>query len=139
MKLPACVSAIGLGIGLALTPLGVSAQNTVTITTSLALDNTQMGGMSTNDYCTNLVLVIYSSKNITTPTNLWPVVQVTPCSQLLPQGLPPTPWTNALAIDNSTRFYSAQVTNYNNEAGPFFPVWVYLRGGPNGTLTVRRQ
>jgi hypothetical protein len=98
-----------------------------------------MGGLSTNDYCTNLVLVIVSVKNITVPTNLWPVVQVTPVTQLLPQGPPPTWWTNTLAIDNSTRFYSGYVTNYNNEAGPFFPVWTYLHGGPNGSLTVKRQ
>ena len=107
------------GCSLVASTVIAASQSTVTLAFSWLPDNTQMAGLSTNDYCTNIFVVFYSTKNVNQPTNQWPVVSFTPMINLLSQGAPGTIWTNQLTMDGNSRFYSLTMTNGNGGASPF--------------------
>lgn len=82
-------------------------------------DQTQMAGLSTNEYSTNITVTIVSTVNVATPTNQWPVVAAFPMSVFMTQGPPGTIWTNQLAMDGLSRFYAIVMTNGNGGSSPF--------------------
>ncbi len=89
------------------------------------------GGLTTNDYYTNILFILYSSPNCTIPTNLWPVTTNWQASTF-----PSTDgvnWTNSVNIDGATRFYMISVANGNGGASPFSSVAPWLPTPPPGT------
>jgi hypothetical protein len=127
-----------IGLLLCLAPHSHAANtNTITLQMSLTLDSSTFGGLSTNDYLTNITILIYSSPDCTVPTNQWPIVAVYPASQFLNQGLPPVYWTNQLAVDGATRFYLMQSTNGNGAFGPFSRVVPFFWSSPSGRVSAK--
>jgi hypothetical protein len=83
-------------------------------------DLASLGGLSTNDYMTNLVFTLYSSTNATVPLTNWIVVTNWPAVPFLAQGPPGTMWTNRIAWDQQTRFYVMKAKEVlGGEESPF--------------------
>lgn len=82
-------------------------------------DNTQMAGLSTNDYCTNITATFRSTTDVSLPTNLWPVVSFVPLTNFFNQGPLGSTWTNQIVIDGASRFWGVVMTNGNGGASPF--------------------
>ncbi len=97
-------------------------------------DPNDMAGLSTNDYCTNITTVIYSTQNVAIPTNLWPAIASVKVSTLLSQGPPGTLWTYQFPIDGKSRFYGFVMTNGNGGTSPFSNLAPGLTGPNAGTL-----
>ena len=106
-------------VAIALTILAVNPPTQVTLQWTWLPDNTQMAGLSTNDYCTNITVLVLSTPNVTTPTNQWPVVASIPVTNLLSQGAPGSLWTLQITMDGLSRFYAIVNTNGNGGASPF--------------------
>ena len=106
-------------IAIAAVAIAAPGPNSVTIYFKWLPDNTQMAGLSTNDYCTNISALVLSTPNVAVPTNLWPVVATLPVSPLLSQGPPGTTWSTVLQMDGQSRFYAVVMTNQNGGTSPF--------------------
>ena len=104
---------------IAIAAIAASGPSNVTIYFKWLPDNTQMAGLSTNDYCTNISALVLSTPNVAVPTNLWPVVATLPVSPLLSQGPPGTTWSTVLQMDGQSRFYAVVMTNQNGGTSPF--------------------
>ena len=125
---PLCVLLIGILVGLAALPSG----NTVTINVKWLPDNTEMAGLSTNDYKTNISAVIYSTPNINQPTNQWPVIASSLLVSLVES--PPGIYTYSFPMDGKSRFYAVVMTNGNGGTSPFSNLAPGLTGPNAGVL-----
>jgi hypothetical protein len=123
-----------LSIGVALIALAAPLPNTVTVNFKWVPDNTQMAGLSTNDYCTNITALVLSTVNVNQPTNQWPVVAILSVASLLSQGPPGTIWTNQLQMDGNARFYAIVMTNGNGGSSPFSNLAPGLTAPTAGTI-----
>ena len=113
-----------------------NATNTATLAFNMVVDNTQMGGLSTNQYATNFNVVIVTSPDIRVPLALWTPISTVPVSQLLTQGSPPATWTNQVPVDGATRFFSIQYTNWvNGGTSPFFAAYPLFWTFPSGSMS----
>ena len=111
---------IGLSVlGIVFLVRAAPQPNKVTLCFTWLPDNTQMAGLSTNDYCTNITVVFYSTVNVNIPTNNWPIIGSVPVTNLLSQGPVGTVWTNQSVSDGNSRFYAFTLTNNNGGAAPF--------------------
>lgn len=120
---------------LLLLPFTLLAASPVTapkqVTFKWSLNPADLGGLSTNDYYTNIVFQLYSVTNCAIPTNQWPIVAAWSASSFpSPDGVN---WTNAVTIDGNTRFYLIQAVNLNGGFGPFSSVSVWVPTPPVGT------
>jgi len=106
-------------VAIAVTVAAVNPPTQVILKWTWLPDNTQMAGLSTNDYCTNITVLVLSTPNVATPTNQWPVVASIPVTSLLPQGPPGSLWSFQLTMDGLSRFYALVNTNGNGGASPF--------------------
>lgn len=91
-----------------------------------------LGGMSTNDYLTNIVFSLYSVTNCTIPTNQWPVVtnwQASTFPVAADGG-----WTNVVVVDTSTRFYLLSVGGVNGSTSPFSNLAVLVATPQSGII-----
>jgi hypothetical protein len=94
-------------------------------------DPAAFGGLSTNDYYTNILFRVLSVTNCTIPTNLWPVT-----TQWVASTFPSTDgvnWTNTVVADEVTRFYLIQVANQNGGFSPFSSVALWVPTPQPGT------
>ncbi len=112
--------------------------NNVTLYFSWLPDNSQMAGLSTNDYCTNITVVFYSTVNVNIPTNNWPIIGSVPVTSLLAQGPVGTVWTNRSQSDGNSRFYGFVMTNNNGGCSPFSNLAPGLVSPTSGTLLLPR-
>lgn len=99
------------------------------------------GGLSTNDYLTNIAFRLYTTTNITQPTTLWRVVTNWPGAPLLSQGPLGSMWTQSLSADGFTRFYALTATSTaapESGESPFSGVAFQLAPLPSGTLEILR-
>lgn len=102
------------------------------------LDPTDLGGLSTNDYMTNIVFNLYSSTNVSAPVQTWPLLLSVPGQSYLPQGLPGSTWSNAINVDSYPRFYVLQVSNQNGGVSPFSQVAPWVPNPGQGRLWIRK-
>jgi len=131
MKIRTTVSVLSLGILIA---LAAPPATTVTIPMKWMPDPANMAGLSTNDYCTNIVALILSTTNVNQPTNQWPVVASVPVPNLLLQGQPGTIWNYTLQMDGQSRFYAIVMTNGNGGSSPFSNLAPGLTAPTAGTI-----
>lgn len=113
------LSVFALSMAVAALVFAAPPPNTVTASFKWLPDNSQMAGLSTNDYCTNIVVTFLSTVNVNIPTNNWPTVLFTPITAFLSQGPPGTTWTQQLSMDGNARFYAIVMTNNNGGSSPF--------------------
>lgn len=59
-----------------------------------------LGGLSTNDYMTNIAFRLFSSTNINVPLTNWPKVAEWPATNYTDGH-----WTNSVVMDAAVRFY----------------------------------
>lgn len=117
-----------LSVGLATAPLAATPKP---ITFKFSVNPADLGGMSTNDYYTNIAFNVLSVTNCTIPTNQWPVVTNYLASSFpSPDGVN---WSNTIVIDGNTRFYLIQAVNLNGGSGPFSSVATWVPSPPAGT------
>jgi len=93
-----------------------------------------LGGMSTNDYCTNITIVAFSVTDCTVPTNLWPAVASWPATYFLNQGPPGSQWAAVVQTDQSVRFYMLAATNGSGVASPFSNAATWVPAPPAGVV-----
>lgn len=114
-------------MGFAASPVITSKQ----VTFKWSVDPADLGGMTTNQYYTNIVFNLLSVTNCAIPTNQWPVVAAYPASSFpSPDGVN---WTNTITIDGFTRFYLIQVSNQNGGLAPFSSVATWVPSPQAGT------
>lgn len=126
-------SIIGLAFGIAMIS-AAPPPNNVTLFFSWLPDNTQMAGLSTNDYATNITVVFYSTKNVNIPTNNWPIIGSVSVNSLLSQGPVGSTWMWQMVSDGNSRFYGIVMTNNNGGASPFSNLAPGLVAPTTGTL-----
>src|SRR4051812_11034877 len=81
------------------------------VTFKWQLNPADLGGMTTNQYLTNITFSLLSVTDCTIPTNQWPVI-----TNWLASTFPSADganWTNAVITDGATRFFLIQVANGN--------------------------
>lgn len=115
--------------------VAVFAASPVTTSKSITFkwspDPADLGGMTTNDYYTNIVFNLLSVTNCAIPTNQWPVVATFLASSFpSPDGVN---WSNNFTIDGFTRFYLIQAANLNGGSGPFSSVFAWVPSPHAGT------
>jgi len=85
-------------------------------------DNSQFGGMTTNQFSTNVNFQVLSVTDCTIPTNSWPVLTNYQASTFLSfNGF----WTNTVVADGATRFYLMRV-GVVNFSSPFSDPFVWV-------------
>ncbi len=107
---------------------------TATVSFKWLPDTNDMAGLSTNDYCTNITVVFYQTKNINQPTNQWPVVDSVPVPILLSQGMPGAVWSHQFPVDGKAAFYAIVMTNGNGGSSPFSNLAPGLTGPNAGVI-----
>src|SRR5512147_649320 len=75
-----------------------------------------MGGLSTNDYFTNVVFRLYGTTNVALPVSNWPLQTTLPAQPFLTQGPPGTDWTYPFVRPSGTMFFV--MTAYVAKAAP---------------------
>ena len=119
--------------------LTATAQTPKTVLMNWHPDPNQMGGLSTNDYLTNIVFVIRSSTDIRTTPTTWQVLTNSEASTYTAQILAGAPIAITVNIDSITRFYVANATSKNGGVGPFSNVGVWVPGPPGGAISIVGQ
>lgn len=111
---------------------------TVRVVFTMNVDTNYLGGLTPSQFGSNFTALVWSTTDITVPTNQWPIVMTIPCGPLIAaQGPPGTWWTNPLVTDSSTRFYIfAYSNNANGGVGPFSNLAPYFYRPPPGTVGV---
>ena len=89
-----------------------------------------LGGMTTNQYYTNIVFNVLSVTDCTIATNLWPIVTNWTASTF--PSVDGVNWTNTVTIDGATRFYLIQASNKNGGSAPFSSVATWVPSPPQG-------
>jgi len=89
------------------------------------------GGLSTNEYYTNIFVRLLGVTNCTIPTDLWPVTTQWQASTF--PSVDGVHWTNQVVNDGVTRFYLVSVANGNGGASPFSSVAPWVPVPPPGT------
>jgi hypothetical protein len=84
-----------------------------------------MGGLSTNDYVTNVSFKIFTTTDATAPTNLWTIATNVPATSFWTNDANVLQYTVTLACDTATRFYAA-VTSDARADSNFSQVAAYL-------------
>lgn len=99
-----------------------------------------LGGLSTNDYLTNISFKLYYTTNVTQPMSIWKVATNWPAAPLLSQGPLGSMWTSSVTVDGFTRFYA--LTAFSSVASegesPFSNTALQLAPLPSGTLEILR-
>jgi|SRR5579872_528532 len=116
--------------------LAVSLSAAATLYFFLPVNPASFGGLSTNDYLTNVTLVLYSSTNAATPMTNWQAVAAWPASQFLTQGPAGSWWTSAVPSSATAAFYSLQSTNGSGASSPFSYPAVWLPSSPAGVIKI---
>jgi len=93
-------------------------------------DNTMFGGMTTNQFSTNVFFQVRSVTDCTIPTNSWPVTTNYQASTFLSYN---GWWTNKVTADGSTRFYLMSV-GVANGTSPFSDLFVWVPIQPPGIM-----
>jgi hypothetical protein len=96
----------------------------------------ELGGLSTNDWLTNITLNVSFSTNVAIPITNWPVVASYPAAQFLTQGPAGSWWTSSIPSAASAGFYTIQPTNGNGTIGPFSYPGVWLPTLPGGFIKI---
>lgn len=125
MKLPFLLSLLPL-LSFAAGPISPATNGPIKVVFSWFPDPALMGGMSTNDYMTNIV-----------GFRIWSTPTLVPQVWTIVTNLPPAIGTNSwvLPSNTNTTFYAATTVGVSGES-PFSntAVWIALPGG--GTLNI---
>lgn len=115
----------------AATGLAAGTNESVTLAWTWAPSPGELGGLSTNDYVTNVWFQVLSSTNINTPQNNWTVVL---------DNVKATPWSTqyvaTVTLTNSTgpQFFAGRTLTLR-DISPFSNIAPYVHGG--GAMTMR--
>ncbi len=125
MKYLATLLLIGL-TALSAVPTGTPRQ----VTWFWMPNTNDFGGMTTNQYFTNIVFRLYSVADCTVPTNQWPVI-----ASWLAAGFPAYDgnWTNYVNADGLTRFYLLTAGGVSGQS-PFSNLAVWVPIPPSGII-----
>lgn len=94
-----------------------------------------MGGLSTNDFWTNVTFVAVSSTNVTVPLTNWLIYGQWPATNVL--GFPGPYWTQYIAADVPFRAFALQAVSTTTNS-PFSDVAVAVWSLPQGHLGAGR-
>ena len=78
-----------------------------------------MVGLSTNDYCTNITIVVYTHTNLAVPMTNWFYSTNWNAASFLTQGPIGSMWNGIVPTDGNARWYTIQITNNNGIVSPF--------------------
>lgn len=97
-----------------------------------------LGGLSTNDYMTNITFRLYSSTNASTPINQWQLYSAWQGSAFILQGPFNSQWSNTIPVEfTGARFFALKAYSPKASGGgesPFSAVDFILAPLPTGTI-----
>lgn len=98
-----------------------------------------MAGLSTNEYLTNITFRVYSTTNVALPLANWTQLAEWPAVNFLSQGPCGALWISQVTVDGASRFYVAR--SFSSKASgdglsPFSNTDFQLALPPSGTIQI---